>query len=144
MAESASIINRSGPGEDAAFRRVLAAKPESVQDVALAVRGLIYDAWPETVDVVWPKQGSVGWGTGPKKLTEQFAYLMAFSRHVTLGFYHGGDLPDPAGLLPAQGGRQVSGRLAMRSLRLASVEEVNRPEVRALISAAVAHQPPAS
>lgn len=30
MAESASIINRSGPGEDAAFRRVLAAKPESV------------------------------------------------------------------------------------------------------------------
>lgn len=112
--------------------------------MALAVRGLIYDAWPETVDVVWPKQGSVGWGTGPKKLTEQFAYLMAFSRHVTLGFYHGGDLPDPAGLLPAQGGRQVSGRLAMRSLRLASVEEVNRPEVRALISAAVAHQPPAS
>jgi hypothetical protein len=48
-------------------------------------------------------------GTGPKKFTEKFAYLMPFQRHVTLGFYHGGELPDPGGLLPEAGGRQVGG-----------------------------------
>jgi hypothetical protein len=83
-----------------------------VRDLALAVRRLVYDVLPQTVEVIWPKQGSVGWGTGPKKFTEQFAYLMPFKQHVTLGFYYGGELPDPAGLLPTAGRRQVSGRLA--------------------------------
>jgi hypothetical protein len=81
---------------------------------------LIYDVLPQTVEVVWPRQGSVGWGTGTKKFTEQFAYLMPFKRHVTLGFYHGGELPDPHGLLPEAGGRQVGGTLTMRSLRISS------------------------
>lgn len=39
--------------------------------------------------------GSVGWGTGPKKFTEQFSYFMAYKNHVTPGFYRGGGVPDP-------------------------------------------------
>jgi hypothetical protein len=89
-----------------------------------------------TVEVVWPRQGSVGWGTGPKKFTEQFAYLMPFQRHVTLGFYHGGELPDPRGLLPEAGGRQVRGSLSMRSLRITSLEQLQEPALRTLIKAA--------
>lgn len=139
MAEAAGIVNRAGPSEDAAFRGILSEAPEPVQAVADAVRGLVYDVLPQTVEVVWPKQGSVGWGVGPKKFSEQFAYLMPFKKHVTLGFYYGGDLPDPSGLLPSTGGRQVSGRLAMRSLKLASIDDVKRPELRALLAAAVDH-----
>jgi Domain of unknown function (DU1801) len=97
---------------------------------------LIYDVLPQTVEVVWPRQGSVGWGTGSKKFTEQFAYLMPFQRHVTLGFYRGRELPDPRTLLPAAGGRQVGGTLTMRSLRITSLEQVREPALRSLIEAA--------
>ncbi|HUG47005.1 MAG TPA: DUF1801 domain-containing protein [Candidatus Limnocylindria bacterium] len=92
----------------------------------------------QTVEVVWPKQGSVGWGIGPKKVSEQFCYLLPCKRHVTLGFYYGGELPDSAGLLGG-GGRQVSGKLSMRSLKLAGLQDVRRSELRQLVEAAVAH-----
>ncbi len=97
------------------------------------MRDLVYDILPETVEVMWPRQGSVGWGTGAKKFTEQFAYLMPFKRHVTLGLYRGGELADPDGLLPDKGGTQVGGTLSMRSLKLASLDEVARPALRALL-----------
>lgn len=142
MAEAAGIINRSGPKDAEAFRGILSQATEQAQSVADAVRDLVYDVLPQTVEVVWPKQRSVGWGIGPKKFTEQFAYVMPFKNHVTLGFYYGGDLPDPSGLLPTSGGRQASGRLAMRSLKLASVDEVQRPELRTLMVAAVDHLEP--
>lgn len=138
MAGSAGIVSRGGLADDAAFAQVIAGSPEDVQALARAVRELVFEVFPQTVEVAWPRQRSVGWGVGPKKFTEQFAYLMPYKGHVTLGFYRGGDLPDPAGMLPAAGGRQVSGRLSMRSLRIDKIEDVNRPPLRALLEAAVA------
>ncbi len=135
MAKSAGIINRDGPVDDVAFRDVIAGSSKEVQELALAVRGLVFSVLPQTVEVVWPKQGSIGWGTGPKKFSEQFAYLMPFTRHITLGFYRGGGLADPSGLLRA-GGRQVSGTLSMRSLKITRVADVDEPALRALVAAA--------
>ena len=88
----------------------------------------------------------MGWGTGPKKYTEQFAYLMPFGKHVTLGFYRGGELPDPESLLPATGGRQASGTLSMRSLKISTLEQVERPALRTLIEASTRQgvSPPAT
>ena len=136
MAEPAGRLNDQGRENDAAFVEVIAQSSDAIQDLARAVRDLIYDVLPQTVEVVWPRQGSVGWGTGPKKFTEQFAYLMPFQRHITLGFYHGGELPDPHGLLPEAGRRQVGGTLTMRSLRISSLEQVRDPALRTLIEAA--------
>ncbi len=51
-------------------------------------------------------------------------------------FYHGGELPDPQGLLPATGGRQAEGKVAMRSLGISSLDQIRDPAVRALIEAA--------
>lgn len=146
MAEPAGVVNDRGPENDADFNRVIADAPAEMQDVARAVRDLVYELLPQTVEVAWPRQRSVGWGTGPRKFTEQFAYLMPFTRHVTLGFYRGGDLPDPDGLLPPTGGSQVSGTLSMRSLKLTSLEDVRRPALRALLAASIRHgiPPPAS
>ncbi|MGI8517122.1 MAG: hypothetical protein ACR2ME_02085 [Acidimicrobiia bacterium] len=31
-------------------------------------------------------------------------HVTPFKKHVTFGFYYGGELPDPAGLLPTKGG----------------------------------------
>lgn len=136
MAESAGVINRDGRGNDAEFAALIAASPPAVGELATAVRDLVYDVLPTTVEVVWPRQKSVGWGIGPKKFTEQFAYLMPFKGHVTLGFYRGGELPDPEGLLPTSGGTQVSGKLSMRSIKISHPDEVARPALRALIEAA--------
>ena len=133
MVEAAGIVNDRGRSNDAEFSDVIAPSPEEVQALARAVRDLVYDVLPETVEVVWPRQGSVGWGIGAKKFTEQFAYLMPFKHHVTLGFYRGGDLTDPEALLPDKGGMQVGGTLSMRSLKLTSLDEVARPALRALL-----------
>ncbi len=140
MAQAAGLVNREGRDHDEAFTHAMAASAEEIQQLACAVRDLIFDVLPATVEVVWPQQGSVGWGIGPKKFTEQFAYLMPFKGHVTLGFYHGGELPDPDSLLPDSGGKQVSGTLAMRSLKVRSLDEVGQPALRSLIEAAVRHQ----
>jgi hypothetical protein len=136
VTEAAGIVNDRGRANDAAFKGVIDRSSDDVQEVARAVRDLVYEVLPQAVEVVWSRQGSVGWGTGPKKFTEQFAYLMPFKRHVTLGFYRGGELPDPDGLLPRAGGTQVSGSLSMRSLKLTSLDDVRRPALRALIEAA--------
>lgn len=143
MGESgAGLVNRGGVEDGDEFRQLVAGRSSRVQEVATAVRELVYEVLPEVVEVVWLTQGSVGWGTGPKKFTEQFAYLMPFKNHVTLGFYYGGDLSDPSGLLPTEGGRQASGRLSMRSLKLDSVSDVKNPALRALIAYAATHIPP--
>jgi len=138
----AGIINDGGRSNDGAFSEVIADSPAEVQELARAVRDLVYDVLPQSVEVVWPRQGSVGWGTGPRKFTEQFAYLMPFKRHVTLGFYRGGELPDPDGLLPRSGGAQVGGTLTMRSLKIISLDDVRRPALRSLIEASTRHEVP--
>ena len=135
MASSAGVVNDQGAANDEAFEEILAASSPTVRELARAVRSVVYDVLPETVEVVWPRQGSVGWGTGPKKFTEQFAYLMPFTKHVTLGFYRGGEIADPEGLLPPTGGTQASGTLSMRSLKITTLEQVQRPALRSLIEA---------
>ena len=140
MASKAAIVNAEGRGNDAEFRTLLAGCRPEIEALALDVRDLIYDVLPATVEVVWPTQGSVGWGIGPRKFTEQFAYFMPRTRHVTLGFYHGGDLADPEGLLPASGGMQVSGTLSMRSIKISRSADLARPALRALVEAAAQDQ----
>ncbi|MBA2570499.1 MAG: DUF1801 domain-containing protein [Chloroflexi bacterium] len=142
MPDSAGVVNDGGRSNDAAFSALIAGSSAEVQQLARSVRDLVFDVLPEAVEVVWPRQRSVGWGTGARKFTEQFAYLMPFTGHVTLGFYHGGELPDPERLLPESGGQQVSGTLSMRSLKITSPEDVRRPALRSLIEASTRHRVP--
>jgi hypothetical protein len=137
MADDAAIVNDQGRDNDDEFRRLIRPRSDEVQALALRTRDLVYDVFPDTVEVVWPRQGSVGWGVGPKKFSEQFSYFMPYTRHVTLGFYRGGDLPDRDGLLPQSGGRQASGDLSMRSIKIANPYQLELPSLRALIEAAV-------
>jgi hypothetical protein len=137
MAEDAGIVNDQGRDNDDQFSRLIEPRSDEVQTLARRTRDLVYDVFLDTVEVVWPRQGSVGWGVGPKKFSEQFSYFMPYAKHVTLGFYRGGDLPDPDGLLPTSGGRQVSGELSMRSIKITKPEQLELPSLRALIEAAV-------
>jgi hypothetical protein len=136
VTQPAGVVNAAGRADDAAFADLVATSSPEVQAIAWAIRDLVYDVLPATVEVVWPRQRTVGWGTGPRKYSEHFCYLLPSARHVTLGFYRGGELPDPSGLLPAGEAIRDRNGLSMRSLRLTSVAEVQRPELRTLIEVA--------
>jgi hypothetical protein len=58
-----------------------------------------------------------------------FAYVDAFSAHVNVGFFHGADLDDPAGLLEGAGKR-------MRHMKVRWGQPVDEAALRALIAAA--------
>ena len=60
-----------------------------------------------------------------------FAYVDAFTGHVNVGFFHGAQLDDPAGLLIGSGKR-------MRHVKLHPGREVNAAALRQLIDAAYA------
>jgi hypothetical protein len=58
-----------------------------------------------------------------------FAYVNAFSRHASVGFFHGAALPDPASLLEGSGKR-------MRHVKLRPGVEVDAEALAQLIAAA--------
>lgn len=94
---------------------------------------IVREADADVVQVLWPHQRTVGYGVGPKKLSEHYCYLDVYDEHVNLGFNHGVAVPDPAGLLKGSGAR-------FRNLTVRQPGELRRPEVRALLVAARAQR----
>ncbi|MCA9953685.1 MAG: DUF1801 domain-containing protein [Anaerolineales bacterium] len=116
------------------FEEVLAASSPQVAALARQARALIQDVMPNVVEVVWPTQRMVGYGVGPKKLSEQFCYIGPFKKHINLGFYYGSDLPDPQNLLEGSG-------QTMRHIKISQPDQLENPAVRDLIVAASKHLP---
>jgi hypothetical protein len=100
------LIQSPGLGDRAErwFNRLRACGPD--------VRELLHDGWPTACveDVA-------------------FAYTAVHAAHVSLGFFRGAELPDPAGLLQGAGKR-------MRHVRLKPGEEVDEAALEGLIVAA--------
>ena len=117
------------------FEQIIAARPEGTQTLARGARDLIFDVLPETVEVVWTHQGTAGYGTGPKKMSEHFCYLTLAERWIGFGFYYGAELDDPAGLL------EGTGKL-MRRAKIERLDQLEDPALRALIKQATTHRVP--
>ena len=64
MAEPAGRVNDRGREDDAAFAEIIAESPMPSRSSHGRFATLIYDVLPQTVEGVWPRQASVGWGTG--------------------------------------------------------------------------------
>ncbi|GGT03826.1 hypothetical protein GCM10010156_72060 [Planobispora rosea] len=121
-----------------AFEHLLTRFDPHVQQLAHTARALIHQVLPGVVEVVWERQGTVGFGTGPRKRSEHFAYLDLYARHVNLGFNYGAELPDPAGLFTAP----KDDCKLFRHVKLHHVNDLARPELRELITAATRHRVP--
>ena len=100
------------------------------QMLARRIRELIAHIYPHVVEVPWPHQQTVGYGIGPKKMSEHFCYIDAHRNHVNLGFNYGADLPDPDHLLEGSGKR-------FRHIKFHNAEDVKRPALRRLLEAAI-------
>jgi hypothetical protein len=118
------------------FRQMLERFPPEVRELALAARGLVFEVMPRVVEVVWPHQGSAGYGTGPKKRSEQFCYLTLYPSFMRFGFYYATELPDPDGLLSDGGGK------LMRSMKVTDPAQLRQPALRALLEASTTHRVP--
>lgn len=119
--------------DEAARDQALRRTTDAGRAAAEAARALIRRLDPDVVEVVWPHQGTIGFGVGPKKMSEHYAYLAVHPKHVNLGFYRGASLPDPSGLLAGPGKE-------MRHLKLGGPEDLERPEIAELLRAAKAER----
>ena len=83
---------------------------------------------PDVVRVVWPHQRTVGYGVGPRKMSEHYAYLAIYDRHLILGCNYGARLDDD-GLLEGTGQN-------MRKMTVRRVEDLDDPRLVPLLHAA--------
>jgi hypothetical protein len=117
--------NRLGTIDD-----VLKDVEEPLAAIVLRLRAIIIDVDPDTTEQPRPGDNALSYGVGPKKMKEGYAYIAPQRGYVNLGFYKGASLPDPSGLLEGTG-------KDLRHVKIRSLEDVERPEVRELIVAAV-------
>jgi hypothetical protein len=115
------------------LEEMTAAFDPRVRDLAARTRALIFDVYPEVVEVPWPRQNVVGYGVGPKKMSEHFCYIAIYNDHVNLGFNQGAELPDPEGLLEGPG-------KMLRHTKIAEPEDLEDPAMRRLLEAAKDHR----
>ena len=94
------------------IRRIVRPWFEAIRALGEDVTELIHDGWPTAC-----VEGAA------------FAYVAAFAAHASVGFYHGAELPDPAGLLQGTGKR-------MRHVKLPWGEKVDEAALAELITAA--------
>ena len=90
---------------------------------------------PEVVEVVWIRQTNIGFGTGPKKKTKHFCWLIPTTNHVNLGFNYGAELHDPKNLL------EGTGKL-FRHYKVKSIEGLSNPDLIELLKYATTYRVP--
>ncbi|MEO9021292.1 MAG: DUF1801 domain-containing protein [Ginsengibacter sp.] len=117
------------------FEQAIQSFSDDIKELARQTRKLIYKVLPEVVEVVWIKQKNTGYGTGPKKKTEHFCWLMPATNHVTLGFNYGAKLPDPKSLL------EGTGKL-FRHFKVKSVEDLSNPGLIKLLKYSTTYRVP--
>jgi len=103
----------------------------NVEDLAQRTRDLILSLFPDAV--VTEEGGDTGFGTS----TGYKGLCFVVTPHkswVTLGIDHGVGLPDPAGLMEGAG-------KVHRHVKIRSVADLERPELRALLLARLAARP---
>jgi hypothetical protein len=85
------------------FATLLKTVNPSTAALAVQTRALIREVLPDVVEVPWLRQKVVGYGVGPKKMSEHFCYIAFHHDPINLGFNYGAELPDPKGLLKGPG-----------------------------------------
>ena len=118
------------------FDEIVSKVSPHARHLAEQARSLIQVVYPAVVEVPWPKQRVIGYGVGPKKMSEHFCYLSVSQDHINVGFMYGAELPDPEKLL------EGTGKL-LRHVRITQMDQLANPALRQLIEVASRHRMPA-
>ena len=117
------------------FEQAIESFSDEIKEIARQTRKLIHKVLPEFVEVVWIRQKNTGFGTGPKKKTEHFCWVMPATNHVNLGFNYGAELPDPKNIL------EGTGKL-FRHHKVKSVKELSNPDLIKLLKYSTTYRVP--
>jgi len=112
-----NIKHIEGYGEGT-FEDVISQFEKHIIEISNALRELIAKKYPGVIEVVWKQQKIIGYGIGPKKMSEHFTYIAPFKNHVNLGFYYGSELPDSQQLLSGTGKK-------LRHMKIFRVSDIN-------------------
>lgn len=108
---------------------LLSAFDPPVAALALALRKMLLEEAPDTMEKIYKDHPSAAWfGVGPK-MHDMFCYVAAARNHVNLGFCQGASLPDPHRVLKGTG-------KVMRHIKFSSERDLGRTFVRGYIRAA--------
>ena len=100
--------------------------------LALELRELVLSEAPEAEEVLYSVYAQVIVFKLPGCAGDAFSSVLAYSRHVNLGFYRGAQLPDPHRLIKGTGKK-------FRHLRFNSAEDLRPGQVRTYIRLAMEH-----
>jgi hypothetical protein len=115
------------------FEELLEIASPEMRPIARRLHEIVVDVDPNAVEVVRLGDRAATYGLGPRKMKEGYAYIMPHKKWVNLGFYQGVALTDPAGIMEGTGKK-------LRHVKVRSVTDAGRPEIRALIEAALAER----
>ncbi|WP_158219484.1 DUF1801 domain-containing protein [Synechococcus sp. BO 8801] len=121
-------INRLGTFED-----VLASAPQDVRLICQALRALIQELHPDSIEVPRPGEPSVAYGFGEKKMSEAYAYIMPQKSYANLGFYHGASIADSHPVLEGTGAR-------LRHIKIRTIEAVRSPATVKVLQDSIAER----
>lgn len=116
------------------FQEIAEKADPHVRELAHKAKALIKEVYPLVVEVAWPRQGIIGYGVGPKKMSEHFCYIAVLKERINLGFYYGAALPDPSGLLEGSG-------KSLRHIKISQQEQLADPALRELLEEASKYLP---
>jgi len=106
--------------------------PPEVRQLALATRALVLSECTGASEFLYDAYNAVASGYGfTARPSECFIHVAVYARWVNLGFHRGSQLPDPHRILQGKGAW-------VRHIRIASLADLERPEIRAFVKAAVA------
>jgi hypothetical protein len=106
-------MNVSTPTEE--VRAWLEHLPSEKQPTVETLRRLIGSVAPEAHEIIY--HDALGYGPTDSGF-DRILYVTVFEKHLNLGFFFGGFLPDPEGLLVGSGKR-------MRHLKIRSLQEAD-------------------
>ena len=115
------------------FDDLLQITSEGLQPVVTELRQVILDVHPEACEVVRLGDRAATYGVGPRKMIDGYAYILPHRAWVNLGFYQGSSLPDPERLLEGTGAK-------MRHVKIRTLADASRADIRALVEAALAER----
>ena len=107
----------------------LAAYSREAREIALCLRTLVLDVFPNALEQIDPKSGIIAYGYDQTS-EGQVCAIAPRMKYVNLMFSRGAQLPDPSKLLNGTG-KQA------RHVKIRSEVETEKPELRALLREAL-------
>jgi len=118
------------------LNRIIAKQPPAMAKLTKAVLAKLRTRFPGAVEMVYDKKRGLVVGFCPdERASNVINSIGVYSKWINLYFFEGDTLPDPEGILQGEGS-------IVRSIRLTSADDLDRPAVKALMAEALKRAQP--